>query len=191
MTMTDTNETGTSRAKRKQVSKRAWIDSQGNEVETEAEATGGRYALIMDDKTLRNFDRQFGDAGKLDTMLAIFGWHTKLGNVANSVLNDKDEPGDASDAADAIDAWIAGAEGGKWAEERTGGVGAKIDLDALANALVDVKPDLEPKMAAIRQKLEEDKTWRAQIRKDPQVSAAYAKRVGASAKPLAELLGAI
>lgn len=188
MTHTETSQTKT----RKQVSKRAWLDAAGNEVEAEGDAFQGRYALILDDKTLKNFDRNFSSiTNKLDRMAAIFGWHTKLGNVANTVLNDKDEPGDAGDAATAIEAWIAGAEGGKWSEERTGGVGAKIDLDALANALVDVKPELEPKLAAIRQKLEDDKSWRAAIRKDSAVGAAYAKRVGASAKPLGELLAGI
>ena len=190
--MSSTETTTTTTKSRKQVSKRAWLDAAGNEVDAEGDAVIGRYSLILNDKTLRNFDRDFSAIPSvLDRMTAIFGWHTKLGNVANSVLNDKDEPGDADDAASAISAWVEGAEGGKWSEDRVGGVGAKIDLDALANALVDVQPDLVDKLAKIRQKLDDDKAWRAAIRKDAKVSAAYAKRVGASTKPLGELLSDI
>ena len=81
---------------RNKVSDRTFIDAQGNEVDRMEEATGARYTLTGIGKS---FDVQMGEAGQLPTMFAIFGFWTKVGNVANTTLNDKDDPGTPEDAA--------------------------------------------------------------------------------------------
>lgn len=173
--------------KRKKVSKRVFIDSAGNEVEKIEQANGARY-ILLDPTGNKQFDYQFGEAGTMRTMCAIFGFVTKVGNVANTVLNDKDEPGTPTDAADSIAEFVTSAEGGTWAE-RTGGVGAKVDRDALAEAIVRVliasgKLD-ETDATAVgnakdtrRKKLDDDSKYLTASRKMPEVAAEYAKIKG-------------
>jgi len=171
---------GDEKPTRKQVSKRAYLTVNGGEADRIEEAAGARYTLLGTSEGETHFDQQFGDAGKFETMCAIFGFHTKIGNVANTVLNDKNEPGTPDDAADAIREFIDGAKGGTWAE-RTGGVGAKIDLDALAAAIVECaqakgRTDLDPQ--TVREQLEDDKARVRKVRQVPEIAAAYNKRVG-------------
>jgi hypothetical protein len=181
-------------SKRKQVSKRLFLNTQGTEVDKMEEATGARYVLLGASGN-KSFDQQFGNAGELATMCAIFGYHTKLGNVANSVLNDKDEPGTPDDAAEAITAFL-GASPFVWAERTGGGVGVRVDKDALAGAIVEValatgKLDAaarDDKYAAIRQRLEEDPQYVRAARSVPQVAQAYATRVGKATKTVDDLL---
>lgn len=183
----DATEGGES-SKRKQVSKRLFLDTSGTPVDKIEEATGARYTLL-DPKGNHDFDQQFGDAGKFETMCAIFGFHTKIGNVANTVLNDKEEPGTPSDAASAVADFIKSAQAGTWAE-RTGGVGVRVDKDALAGSIVAVAEAAGKKAdyATIRQKLEEDKNYVRMARQVPAVATEYNKRVGKEAKTLDDLL---
>lgn len=175
---------------RKQVSKRLFIDAQGNEVDRIEEASGGRYLLLAPSGN-KAFDRQFGTPGKLDTMCGIFGFHTKVGNVANTVLNDKDEPGTPDDAAAEIEAWLKQADGGTWAERAAGGVGARIDKDALAGAIVAVAEAAgkTADYAKIRDRLENEPQYVKAARQVPEVAAEYATRVGKPTKSVDDLLG--
>ena len=147
--------------KRKTVSKRSYLNEDGSEADKIEEATGARYQLLGEGG--ESFDMQFGNAGSFETMCGIFGFHTKVGNVANTVLNDKDEPGGPAEAAEAIRAFIESATDSKspvWAE-RAGGVGIQIDKDALAGAVVDVAAASGKTVAydKVRQKIEEDKAY--------------------------------
>ena len=175
-------------SKRKKVSQRSYLKADGTEAERIEEASGARYTLL-DSAGNHDFDQQFGEAGKLTTMCAIFGFHTKVGNVANTVLNDKDEPGSPADAAAAIKEFLATAEGGTWAE-RSAVVGARIDKDALAGSIVTVA-EAAGKTAdydKIRQRLEDDATYVRAARQVPAVASEYAKRVGKASKTVDDLL---
>jgi hypothetical protein len=190
-------------SKRKSVSKRDFIDPTGNVVDKIEDATGSRYVLL-DPAGNHTFDYQCGEAGKLTTMAAIFGLQTKIGNVANTVLNDKDEPGTPTDAASAIKAWMSQVEGGTWAERTTGGPGARVDKAALAGAIVAVaiasgKADAANEATlfeTISKRLEEGWTERnltaeqyvRQVRQVPAVAQEYATRVGKQAKSIDDMI---
>lgn len=190
-------------SKRKAVSKRDFIDPSGAVVDKIEEATGSRYVLL-DPAGNHTFDYQCGEAGKLTTMAAIFGLQTKIGNVANTVLNDKDEPGTPADAAKAIEGWLAQVNGGTWAERTTGGPGARVDKPALAGAIVAVaiasgKADAANEgdlFATISARLEQGWTERnltaeqyiRQVRQVPAVAQEYATRVGKQAKNIEDMI---
>lgn len=175
--------------KRKAVSKRAYLLPSGEVAERMEEASGARYTLLGGAAGNVDFDQQLGEAGKLTTMFAIFGFHTKVGNVANTVLNDKSDPGSPDDAADTIREFIADAGNGTWAE-RTGGVGVKIDKDQLAGAIVDAYAAAQPPKvvdyAKARELLEEPANVR-KFRQVPEIAAEYNKRVGRAPKTLDEM----
>lgn len=176
-------------SKRKQVSKRTYVGADGAEVDKIEDATGACYTLLGDEG--ESFTEQFGKAGEFVTMNAIFGFHTKAGNVANTVLNDKQNPGTMADAAAEIADWIEKAKAGVWAE-RTGGVGAKIDKDALAGAVVDAVEADGGTIAydKVRERLESDEKYLRLVRQVPAVAQAYIKRTGRATKTVADILNA-
>lgn len=189
MSDVNVNETESSR---KRVSKRDFLDADGNIADRMEEATGARYTLLDLQNGNREFDMQFGEAGQPATMFAIFGFHTKIGNVANTVLNDKNDPGSPADAAAEVEAFMQLAESGKWAE-RTGTVGARVDRDALTAAICEFAAGKgqEKDPVAVRQALDDNPALIAQFRKIPEVLAAYTKRVGAGGVNAESLLGKI
>ena len=185
-------------SKRKQVSKRLFIDGQGNEVDKIEECSGARYVLLSPNGN-KAIDYVFGANPAADKMFAAFGFHTKAGNVANTVLNDKDEPGTPDDAAAEIDSWLKGVGNGIWAERGAGGVGARIDKDALAGAIIavavregkkrkDGTPVSDADYAAIRDRLENEPQYVRAVRQVPEVQTEYATRVGRPTKSLDDLL---
>lgn len=195
--MSDVQDTTAAKKDRKTVSKRDFIDVNGATVDKIEEATGARYTLLRgnEDGTDRNFDVQVGEAGKLASMAAIFGLHTKIGNVANTVLNDATEPGTPVDAAAAVAEWLAQVDGGVWAE-RAGGIGGqRIDKDALAGAIVAVliaagkatQEQADALYADKRQRLEEDAAYVRSSRQVTEVAAEYARRVGKGQKTVDDL----
>lgn len=192
-----TVDSATADSKRKQVSKRHYLDNAGNEVDKIEEATGARYVLL-DTAGNHTFDEQFGKAGAFSTMCAILGFHTKIGNVANTVLNDKDEPGTPTDAAGAIKDFIAKAQDESnpvWAERTGGGAGAKVDRDALAGAIVQVgiaqnvfpESERDSRYATVRQRLEDEPAYLRGARTIPAVAQEYATRVGKAQKTIGDL----
>ncbi len=184
-------------SKRKQVSKRDFL-LNGSVVDKIEEADAARYTVLgVQDGNVDSI--VLGEPGKLATMCAIFGFHTKVGNVANTVLNDKDEPGTAGDALAAIKEFIAQAEGGVWAERTTGGVGARVDKDALAGAVISVavasgkftagSPEESAAYTKVRDKLESEPAYVRACRQVPDVAREYATRVGKANKTVDDLLG--
>lgn len=173
--------------KRKQVSKRLFLNDAGDEVEKIEEATGGRYVLLSPSGN-KALDYKFGANPAKDRQFAVFGFHTKIGNVVNTVLNDKDEPGSPDDAHKEAETWLAG---DVWAERAAGGVGARIDKDALAAAIVAVATAAgkSPDPLAIRQKLEDDPVFVRTARQVPDIANEYATRVGKPTKTVDDLLG--
>lgn len=189
-----------SKRERKTVSKRTFLG--GEKIE---EAKGARYTLL-DPNGNHDLDYTFGQNSAFDRMCAIFGFHTKIGNVANTVLNDKDEPGTPADAAQSIREWMTAAMSAnpQWAERSAGGVGSRVDRDALAGAFVTVvqsegkitAEQADATYATVRQRLEDgypEKSLTAAqymnaIRKQPAVAAEYLRRVGKEAKSIDDLL---
>lgn len=181
--------------KRKRISKRDFIGPDGSVVDKIEEASGGRYTLLAPEGNL-DFDAQLGSAGQFATMCAIFGFHTKVGNVANTVLNDKDEPGTPADAGSAIRDFIAQAQGGTWAERATGAPGTRVDKPALAGSVVAVmlaegkitaatEGDIYAKVLA---KLEAEPEYVRRCRSVPAVASEYNTRVGKAAKTVDSLM---
>lgn len=134
--------------KRNKVSEREYINAAGDLVERIELATGARYILgeKQGDKfvPVATFDLQCGTPGNFVTMNAIMGFHTKAGNVANTVLNDKENPGTLAQAADAIKEWIADGANGKWAERTGGGGGLRYDPAVVADAIAAAKGETDP-----------------------------------------------
>jgi hypothetical protein len=198
--------TTTDDSKRKSVSKRSYLDENGETKDVKIEtAKGARYTLL-DPNGNQDIDYVYGTNPDFDRMCAMFGFHTKVGNVANTVLNDKDEPGTPADAAAKIKEWMADAQSADdptWAE-RTGGVGgARVDRDALAGSIVAVllatvdektgKPLLDPanesaQYAKVRQRLEDEPAYLRGARSNPDVAREYATRTGKAQKTVADLL---
>lgn len=193
----DTAETVTTATKRerKQVSKRSFL-FDGKEVDKIEEANAARYTLLVPSGNVDLDSPVFGEPGKLATMCAIFGFHTKVGNVANTVLNDKDDAGTPEDAAAEIKEFLAKAESGTWAERTSGGVGARIDKDALASAIVAVAlaggaitaAQEGDTYAKVRDRLEKEPAYVRGARGVPDVAREYATRVGKATKTVADLL---
>lgn len=160
-------------SKRKRVSERSFIDANGAEVERIEQATGARYKLVDNGKV---FDVQLGEAGAPATMFGVFGAWTKIGNVANTVLNDKDEPGDADSAAEEIEAFLANVEKGIWREVQEGSKrGPKYDKDVLASVLFAVLTKAGKAtgdVAGYRDRLD-DASYYAKVRANTDVMAAY------------------
>lgn len=183
----DSADTG----KRKAVSKRDYLDADGEPCDKIEEASGARYTLLGDGGA--SFDEQFGEPGAFTTMCGIFGFHTKIGNVANTVLNDKSDPGTPADAAEAISAFIESAKTDKVWAERTGGVGIQINKEALAGAVVDVagKAGKTLDYSKVFEKLESDKAYLKLVRQVPAIAQAYIERTGKSVKSVDDAIAAL
>lgn len=169
--------------KRIKRSDRYVIDSNGDEVERMELATGAGYSLVSTDgSSIKDFERQFGKPADSTTMHACLGWWTKLGNVANTVLNDKADPGTLDDAALAITEHVELTEGGIWVEKTESTPrGPKYDKDILAGALLAVlTADNKAKgdLATYRAKMD-DKAYAAKVRANTQVMAQYYKDLAA------------
>lgn len=181
--MSDTGNTAAGKT-RKSISKRTYIG--GERID---DATGAIYTLL-DPAGNHDFEYEFGKNENADRMFALFGFHTKIGNVANTVLNDKDEPGTPSQAADDVRAFIELTQSGKWAE-RVSAPGTRVNKEVLATCYVEwaaTKGETKD-YATVLQKLIETPSLIAQVKRIPEVATAYAERVGAPAVNEDALLG--
>lgn len=184
--MTDTTQ-GDTEVVKERVATHALLDASGAEVDDEALATGIKYTLRT---TGKSFQYQVPGitAGSAAAMLAVFGAKTLATNEASQVRQ-KDPSGDQIGA---IEERFLLIEGGKWVD-RTGGVGAKVDLDKLAEAIVAVgaKAGKSADFAKVRAKLEDDKAWRSAVRSNPEISAAYADLMGRATKTVDDIFANI
>lgn len=155
-------------------SDRGFVDATGA-VQDDLDITnssGASYKLLGTGG--RDFTYIPGTNANMDRMFAMFGFVTKVGNVANTVFSDKNEPGGPTEAADAIDEFLAGlqADPPVWAD-RTGGVGARVDRDVLSQAILNVvhaagktefKDGSPLDIAVIRKRLDDEqdffKSWK-------------------------------
>lgn len=157
--MTDTTTNDAGKAKREAVAVRDWIDASGNPISTgdESKAVGFRYIHLPTAKRLAPnynpesdtapagsaFDWICGEAGKAETMLAIFGGLTLAGNIVNSATNGpKGDPnadviGEIKDRFDEI-------QTGVWADRASGVGGVRYDKEKLAAAIAKAKGESDP-----------------------------------------------
>ena len=163
------------------------LAADGSVVDDEESANGIRYTLVaLPD---RPFTYQFGANPQVDKFLALFGAKTLATNESSAVRNSAKGEGSAEEQIEAVEARFALLATGAWVDRTREGVGAKVDLDALANAICNVMvaegkytaDDVtNGKLAATRQKLDDDKVWARKARQHPPFAAEYAKLKGAS-----------
>lgn len=183
---------------RKKIANRDWINDAGEEVQPE-EATAVRYEFLGKGDVAgdgKAFTFKLANPGTAAAMLAGFGALTLMGNLTNTWLAEKGDK--LATPYDAIAERFALLDSGKWIDRAAGGgVGAKVDRDALAEAITQVKEAAgfaagdtrDEYKARARQKLEDDPAFLRQIRQKPEIANAYAAIVGKTAgKPLDDML---
>ena len=161
-------------------SERYLIDINGDEVERMELATGAGYSAVnKDGSEVQSWEEQSGlPAGALVTMHFCLGWWTKLGNVLNTVINDKADPGTLDDAALAIVEHIENCRKGIWREVTEGTPrGPKYDKDILAGALLAIltKSGKAKRTLAEYRAAMDDKSYAAKARARTDVMAQYYK----------------
>jgi hypothetical protein len=124
--MTDT----TNAPARSKVSERLLFAGE-TETSNPADATRAIYKIPANG---RSIEYVFGTNPAADKAFANFGFHTKIGNVTNTVRNDKDSPGTPDDEADAAEEFFATLnDSGQWREpSESGPRGPKYDDGILA-----------------------------------------------------------
>lgn len=157
--MSDTSTATETKAKREVVAIRDWIDANGKPCETgkEAEAVGFSYTHLPTAKRANPafnpetdtpdasavYQHLVGDAGKIETMLAIFGGLTLCGNIVNTATNGpKGDP--TLNPIPLIAERFKELETGVWADRATGVGGVRYDKDKLANAIASAKGETDP-----------------------------------------------
>lgn len=164
--MSDVSNTG-GKVDRKRVSTRQYFDSKGEKSVGPDSAGYVTYTLLDEaGKALKSWDWK-GD------QFSQFGFVTKVGNVANSILNG-DDPGTRTDAAAEIDEFITAVGAGTWREPGEGGPrGPRFDKAVLAAALVSVLGAKAQGDAASYQARLDDKAYYAKVRTNAKVMAQY------------------
>ena len=191
MTMQETTtETTTVKSK---IAEHEYLDASGSVVDEEEAAAGYRYTLLSIGDS---FDWNMAQANEAELkLLALFGAKTLATNEISQVRNNpknaavKNSPELAKEALEAVRARFALIRDGQWVDRtREGGVGTRVNRDALTEALCKVlveggkktQADIDSGYkATLRQRMEDDQEWLAKVRKQPDVAAAYVKIVGA------------
>lgn len=197
MTNTDTATAApaaTPEKSRTKIADRDWIDANGAPVENEKDATAARYTLFSPEKFgAENVGKSATFTPKTDDvatrMCAIMGALTLMGNIANTWLTEKGEK--SASPIDDINERFQLIMTGEWADRTGSGVGAKVDKDALALAIVEAAiadGKAAPDVGKVRAKLESDPTWGRAVRQNAKVAAKYAEAIGKSVKSLDELM---
>jgi hypothetical protein len=127
--MTDT----TNAPARSKVSERLLFAGE-TETSNPADATRAVYKIPANG---RSIEYKFGDNPAADRAFANFGFHTKIGNVTNTVRNDKDNQGTPDDEADAAEEFFTALnDNGLWREpSESGPRGPKYDDAILAHVI--------------------------------------------------------
>jgi len=193
--MTDVSQTE-QEVTRKQVAKHFLLDASANVVEDEEQAEGYRYTLLANDQS---FDWLWANANDGERkMLAIFGAKTLATNETSQARNNVKGEATADEQMTALRERFELLRSGKWVDRSGGGVGARVDKDALATAIVDVamekgqvtEANKGTVYAAIRAKLE-DAAFVRQARNTDGVNARYAAIVGKPTKSVEDLLAGV
>lgn len=191
-------DTATSPAKQKrdQRAKHELLDASGTVGDddlSEEQAHGIRYTLLANGKS---FDYQYGKSGDADRMLALFGAKTLCTNETSAARNNTKGEASPDEQIAAVEERFALLSTGVWVDRTREGVGAKLDPDALAQAIVDVllgegkieKGAADATRAERRAKIEADAAWGRKIRTFPPVAARYNEIVGRSVATVDDLM---
>lgn len=183
--------------KRDQRAKHELLDSNfavGGDDLSEEQAHGIRYTLLANGKT---FDYQYGKSGDADRMLALFGAKTLCTNETSAARNNTKGEASPDEQMAAVEERFALLSTGVWVDRtRDGGVGAKLDPDALAQAICDVLV-AEGKLAADAvaatkadrlTRINGDSAWARKIRTYPAVATRYNEIVGRSTATIDDLM---
>lgn len=157
--MTDT----TSAPARSKVSERLLFKGDA-ECTNPADATRAVYKIPANG---RSIEYVFGESPTADRAFAMFGFHTKIGNVTNTVRNDKTDPGTPDDEAEAAEEFFTAlVNDGQWREpSESGPRGPKYDDAILAAILYEsftTKGTAKGDVAYYAEKLA-DKAYRAKV----------------------------
>jgi hypothetical protein len=198
MTMTESIETsnGAATTTKRKVAQHDLIDANGKEVDTEEEAQGIKYTLQENGQSLTWKWAEATDDEK--RLLAIFGAKTLATNETSQVRNNPKGPGDADEQIAAVRERFAMIRTGQWVDRTRegGGVGAKIDRDALAEAICQVlvaegkvtDADVQNGVKAEKRKrLDDDAAYLRKARTVPAVALAYSQIVGKSTATVEDL----
>lgn len=183
---------------KQKVAEHALVNANGEVVEDEELATGISYKQVASGDT---FVWQVPDAvpGSPATMLAIFGAKTLATNESSQIRNNPKGGGSDAEQMQAIRDRFGLIETGKWVDRTREGVGARVDKDKLAEAIVSVlvadgkvPDDQAPAfIAKVRAKLESDAGYLRTSRTVPGVNDAYARLMGRGGKTTDDLLASI
>lgn len=120
---------------RKKISRRELFTVNGGKAESMIDATGAAYVVLDNNGTSAGeVEYTFGADATVDRMFALFGFFTKVGNVVNSVLNDREDPGSPAEAAQAATEFMQQVARGVWREAGTS-EGPRTHLPTLAQAI--------------------------------------------------------
>lgn len=175
-----------SEPKKRKIAERDYLDADNNVVDEEHEAAGVRYTQL---RTGNVYDSMTGAAdhdivGTRVAMLAAFGLKTLIGNLVSQF------DGDLTAVRERDEQIV---DGQPW-PGRQGGEGSRIDLDVLAQALLDeataqgaVAGSPDDFKATMREKAE-DLDWARARRNDPRIAPRYVA-LAAKGKPVENLFG--
>ena len=193
MTMQET----TTETKKVKVANHELIDASKNVVDDEESAAGIRYTLLANGET---FDWLSTEATPQElAMLAIFGAKTLATNETSQARNNPKGEASADEQIAAVRDRFALLRQTPpvWIDRTREGVGAKIDKDALAEAICRVMVKQGKKTqaevdggfkATTRQRLEDDKGYLTKARQVRDVSDEYAAIVGKPTVSVDDLL---
>lgn len=189
---------GDSEPVRVKLAEHGLIAADGTAVEDEEVAHGITYKIVRDKATgeavdLPAFTYTYGQNADADRMLALFGAKTLATNESSAARQSKEGDSSASGQMDAVRERFALLGTGKWVDRTRDGVGAKIDKDALAGAIVAVATAAGKTVdyATIREKLESDPVFVRTTRQVPAIATEYANRAGKPVKSLDDVLAGI
>lgn len=182
---------------KRKVAKHELLDQSGNllpEDQGEESAYGVRYTLLANGET---FEYMYGKSADADRMLANFGAKTLATNETSAARNNTKGEASPDEQIAAVRERFALLQTGQWVDRTRDGVGAKVDLDALAEAICRVLVR-EGKLtqeqvdsgykAGRRQKLDDDKLFARKVRTNAAVAAEYAAIVGRQTATTDDLL---
>lgn len=192
--MSDTN---TSEEKRSKVAERHYIAADGALTKNEEDAVGVRYKHVGTGEVI---ELKTGlEAGSIGAMLAAFGAKTWIGNLV-SQFTDRENGGVVD--FEGVRERLADLSDGNWPGREAGegaGPGARMDRDALAEAIVLVLEDAGDERvqgdkragvkAAVRQKIEDDLKWAMGKRRVTEVAVHYLQLTGKTTSPKDVLAG--
>lgn len=184
------------KAKRDQRAKHELLDANGalgGEDLAEEQAHGIRYTLLANGKS---FDYKFGVSGEADRMLALFGAKTLCTNETSAARNNTKGEASPDEQMAAVEERFALLSTGVWVDRTRDGVGAKLDPDALAQAIVDVlvgegkleRDKADDFKADRRAKIEADAAWGRKMRTFPAVATRYNEIVGRTVATVDDLM---